>query len=94
MKSVIIILLVFCSSLCAVYSAPVNTQKYTKVQDVFNLLNQVAKQQSSSRSSAAALTQAMKLAAAQVVSPCLSSQSLCSFEGFEGLGYPGGVVFQ
>ena len=73
-KSVIIILLVLCGIVCTAYSAPVSTQKYAKVKEVLNLLNQMAKQQSSSRTKAAeALSQAMKHAAAQFLGPCPQS---------------------
>ena len=70
-KSVIIILLVLCGIVCTTYSAPVSTQKYANVKEVLNLLNQMANQQSGSRTKAAeALSQAMKDAAAQLIGPC------------------------
>ena len=71
-KSVIISLLVLCGILCTAYSAPVGTQEYANMKEVLNLLNQMAKQQSNSRTAAAAeaLTQAVKQAAAQFIGPC------------------------
>ena len=71
MKCVTIILLVICGILCTAYSAPVSKQEHAHVQEVLNLLNRLAKQQSGSRTKAAdAMAQATKLAAAQIVGPC------------------------
>lgn len=71
MKCVTVIVLVLCGILCTAYSAPVSTQEHAKVQEVLNLLNQMAKQQSNGRiMTEEALARAMKLASAQIIGPC------------------------
>ena len=70
-KSVTISLLVLCGILCTAYSAPASSQEYAKMNDIVNLLDQMAKQQSSRRTMAEqVMTQAMKKAVVQFIGYC------------------------